>query len=189
MFKKDSKTYLRQRGFSLVEVMVGVAMLGGLSIAVVQMTKQQSKLSTKSEIDGDVSEVSARILNALNSAKTCSDNFKGKPVGSNMPLGTFLRVIGKDLKVNVEADPWTYNDVDNISKRLRIAGPLQYTVQDVLPPNTSLATLILSVRLQSTDINKVRMIVPKTFSATVLVNGSGIIIGCPKSWNSTVPYL
>lgn len=187
MLKHNSRLSNNQSGFSLVEILVGVAMLGGLSLAVINMTKQQAKLSTKSTIDGDVSEISARILNALNSPTYCETNFRTKPTGTNQPLTT-LAVIGKVISSQTSGSAWVAGSAGNITDRLRM-NTATYSVGDItpaVPGQRSLAALALTVQFETTALENARKNITKTFSATVLVDGTTTIIGCPKSWNSTL---
>lgn len=188
MLKLNSKTLNCQRGFSLVEILVGVAMLGGLSVAVMNMTKQQSKLSTKSQIDGDVAEVSARILNALNSPRFCDVNFNGRAIAGTLPS---LQLIGATHTLGTAAgSTWNPTSAANVTPRLRL-NTATYNVTDATPVSgnpRSLALLSLVVNFESKYLELERKTFAKTFTATVIVTGTGTILGCPKTWNSTVRH-
>jgi prepilin-type N-terminal cleavage/methylation domain-containing protein len=190
MFKFNRQIPNSQRGFSLVEILIGVAMLGGLSVAVINMTKQQAKLSTQSQIDGDISEISARILNALNSPELCQTNFHD-PMPTGTHALTSLVVSGTTILPQV-GPGWSHTaTAGNITDRVRMNSAI-YSVQDSNPPvgtPRSLASLSLTVAFETTALENKRKNITKTFSATVIVNKTAKIVGCPKSWNSTLRYL
>ena len=187
MFKKCKHILSNQRGLSLVEILVAVGMLGGLSIAVVNMTKQQAKLSTQSQLDGDISEASARILNALNSPKYCDNNFKGKSLIGTIPVSPGLLVIGGAIIPQTSPD-WNQSaTAGNITNRLRM-NSASYRVEGTTFSTRSLAILNLTVQFETTALENKRKTITKDFTATVIVNNGPTIIGCPRTWNSTIGY-
>lgn len=188
MFKLSKKIFNNQSGLSLVEILVGVGMLGGLSVAVINMTKQQAKLSTQSQIDGDVSEASARILNALNSPKYCDDNFAGKAFSGSFTAAIPLSVIGGTIKPQTSGSAWDHTaSAGNITNRLRM-NSASWSVTPSSYATRSLAILNLNVVFETTAIENKRKTINKTFTATVIVTNAAPIVGCPKTWNSTVRY-
>ncbi|MDD4973675.1 MAG: tail fiber domain-containing protein [Bacteriovorax sp.] len=59
------------RGFSLVELMIVVGMLGGLSLVVMNITKQSNKSSTKFQFDSDVTLTTNEINGILSDPAKC----------------------------------------------------------------------------------------------------------------------
>lgn len=207
--------YKNQKGFTLTEIMVAVAIMGGFSLGIMQMTGGLSKLTSKSNIDSDLAQANAQIMTYFTTPNHCNANFSGLPVGSISPIAIYSCAASSCLGANNNTPPakimipivtgWTsVNDakwtqsITGISTKIRIVG-LSFTVSPVtVTAGTypyALSTLRYSVtyqtRLDATALNY-RVIV-KDFFVSVVVNGpigaqANKIVGCPKAWNSTVPY-
>ena len=65
------------KGFTLVEIMVAVAVMGGLSVAIMQMTKNATKTSAKFQQDVDVTGIINEISTTLFDPSSCGVNFNG----------------------------------------------------------------------------------------------------------------
>lgn len=84
------------RGFSLVELMIVVGMLGGLGLGVMNITKQSNKSSTKFQFDSDVTLTTNEINGILSNPAKClttlgstatPTNIVGKYYTSTVPPG------------------------------------------------------------------------------------------------------
>src|SRR5690606_37873868 len=80
---------LKQFGFSLVEVMVAMGMLGAGALAYMQINKTNIQANKKTEIRYDVDNLAKEISNVLMSEGACSQTFSGKSFSAN---GTFSSV-------------------------------------------------------------------------------------------------
>lgn len=78
-----------EAGFSLVEIMIGFALLGVLSIFVMSMFEQQNKLTSKVKIDNELNEVKYHFLNAINDKEACEANLQAMKKGDKI---AFFRV-------------------------------------------------------------------------------------------------
>lgn len=78
-----------QEGFSLVEIMIGFALLGVLSVFVISMFEQQNKLTNKVKVDNDLNEIRYHFLNAINDKEACEANLQAMKKGDNI---NFFRV-------------------------------------------------------------------------------------------------
>lgn len=62
-------------GFTLVELMIVVALLGGLSMVVMQITKDMNKTSLKAQADADIILATNEIVSILSNPRSCAATF------------------------------------------------------------------------------------------------------------------
>ena len=74
-------------GFTLVEIMVAAGLLGGLSLAVMELTSNSAKSAKKLQQDFEISNVMSNVVNVLRDEKSCSRNFNADYSGGG--LGTY----------------------------------------------------------------------------------------------------
>lgn len=72
------------RGFSLVELMVMIALLGGLSLIVMNITKESAKSSTKFQFDSDVTLTTNEINGILSDPAKCLSTFASTATPTNI---------------------------------------------------------------------------------------------------------
>lgn len=72
------------RGFSLVEIMIVAAMLGGLSLVVMNLTKQSTKSSVKFQFDTEINLITNEINAILSDPTKCSATFASTAAPSNI---------------------------------------------------------------------------------------------------------
>ena len=88
----SSLAKIKKSGFSLVEMMMVVGMLGGLSLLVMNITKQSTKSSTKYDFDSDKTQITNEITGILSDPNKCKlNNFLG---GKNPANDTTITSIG-----------------------------------------------------------------------------------------------
>lgn len=68
----------KKSGFSLLESMVAVAMLAGLSLVAMNLSKQSTKSSTKFQYDSEVTQILNEITGILSSPTKCLATFGSK---------------------------------------------------------------------------------------------------------------
>jgi prepilin-type N-terminal cleavage/methylation domain-containing protein len=66
---------VNDRGFTLIEVTIAAALLGGLSLVFMQMTKDTTKSSTKFQLDSDVTLTTNEINSILSDPQKCLTTF------------------------------------------------------------------------------------------------------------------
>ncbi len=97
---------LNTRGFSLVQVMVAIGLMGGLALAMMRMTDNQIKQQKTMEMKAELGDVATIIRQTLSNKNACITTFLGMSPGDNIPsirmstnmsLPPFLEV-GKKFK-------------------------------------------------------------------------------------------
>ena len=79
-------------GFSLVEVMVVAAILGGLSFYAMQLIDGQRRAQKGMDSRFEASSVTAEVLSILNSSENCRETFKGIDLASFISSGNPLPI-------------------------------------------------------------------------------------------------
>lgn len=74
-----------QKGFSLVQVMVAVGIMGGLALAMMQMTDNQIKQQKTMELKAETGDVANIIRQTLNDKEACEATFIGMSPGDSIP--------------------------------------------------------------------------------------------------------
>jgi hypothetical protein len=82
--KRKMMRLTNQRGIGMVQVLVAVGMLGALSLAVMQMTKNSSEAQRKMNFNFAVNTFSNSIQTELNKKDTCTVSLKGKKKGDTI---------------------------------------------------------------------------------------------------------
>jgi archaellum component FlaG (FlaF/FlaG flagellin family) len=65
-----------QNGFSLISVVVAAALLGGLSMVMMQMGKQSTKTTAKMNFDTEVNQITNEINGILSDPTSCTQTVK-----------------------------------------------------------------------------------------------------------------
>lgn len=74
-----------QRGFSLVEAMVGLAIASGIGLVVMQQQDSSSKMQAKNNANQAVESATNLIQSALSNRAVCSRSIRGLGVGDPVP--------------------------------------------------------------------------------------------------------
>ncbi|WPU64943.1 prepilin-type N-terminal cleavage/methylation domain-containing protein [Peredibacter starrii] len=74
------------RGFSLVEVLVVVGLLGGLAVVMMNMTQQQTKNQVTAEVKFENLEFRRQIANVLAVKKSCERTFQTLKIGDPLTV-------------------------------------------------------------------------------------------------------
>lgn len=75
---KNNQTKNNQTGFSLIEIMISVGLLGLISLGVMELTKESNKFSMQQKAKLDESQLMGLLQNKLANKTVCEANFKGK---------------------------------------------------------------------------------------------------------------
>ncbi len=197
---------MNRKGFTLMELMVSVGLLGIVSLGVLQLMRMQSTLQINSQIDGDFAVLNTQIVSVLAAPQNCNANFYGRTTTSTYAnnlgntagatQGIYECSSGTGCKPNTIILKWPAQSASwdqattKVSDRVRITA-VQYMVNST--SSTALSSLQLKVTMQSkrvkaggngqADIKTV----DKVYSVPVVVSGTSIL-GCPKASNTTVLY-
>ena len=176
--------------------MIAVAIMGGLTLVVMEMMKQQSKQTVSSRISGDLSQMKSEIQAYLTSPTSCDANFYGATATSDAPAAVYKCTSGACL-----ATPGTGSSVARYqststtwygdSSRVRI-NAIQRSVVSSTATATHpiLTTATLKVSFQSLQLNiaaggsTVKQENDATYVVPVVWNGTKVI-GCPQTIGST----
>ena len=72
---------LHEKGFSLLEVLVAVAIMGGLSLVMLQMNQNQLKQQKTVELKGEITDIMNIIRQTLDTSKACNMSFANRSPG------------------------------------------------------------------------------------------------------------
>ncbi len=198
--KKSLFSFLKNNlGFSLPEVLIASLILGGVAVGLMSLMRQQTDQSVDAKIQADLAQAKAEIIAAITTPSHCNANFYDKTItgftmsdikncnGSACGTGGGTTV-SKIPTVAATGSPevWTGTGISDRVKLVSIAPTVVAT--NAVDPAKALTSVHLDLvfRYKPTG-NKA----PKNVNmrlTTVVVANTVKIVGCPKSWNSTVVY-
>ena len=159
------------RGFSLVEIMMVVGMLGGLSLVVMNMTKQSGKSSAKYDFDSDKTQITNEITGILSNSASCLTALGGiNAVDSTTTPVTSIGTQYYSLVSTTPAPP--ANGYGNAG--IKIAS---YALS-ATPAEVTANTSWLLINFQGKDILGTQGIKTNRIKLNVTVNGSNLITAC-----------
>ncbi len=210
MFLKSLKN---NKGFTLVEIMVAAGILGGLAIVMFQISKDQAGTMLKSKVNTDVGQFKSEVIQLFGVPTNCNANVATLNVGTNTPItainvcairasaGCMAATAGSRAVRFPVYTPATGTEVwpqtsTRISDRVRVK-----SISAVLTGATgvALSTAKFTITLETKPAlprttnagTSAQVVVLKDeiveVNVPVVMSGS-TVLGCPKSWNSTVPY-
>jgi prepilin-type N-terminal cleavage/methylation domain-containing protein len=115
----------RQDGFSLVEVMVAVGLMGGLAYFLMQQQDSSSKLQTKMNFNQDLNSVSTQIQTMLAKKANCTLTVSGRKVGQSLD---FIRT-GIDDPINPLTAPPIFKK--NLFEKNKMIGNSQLQIESI----------------------------------------------------------
>ena len=86
---------MKDRGFSMVGVLVAAGMAGGLSLFLAEMAKNQSQVQKRIETEAEVTAISQRIVRTLYDADACKHTLSTHATPASLPViaaGTTLNI-------------------------------------------------------------------------------------------------
>lgn len=194
LFKND-------RGFSLPEVLIAAGILGGVAVGMMALMKQQTDQSIEGKVQADLAQAKAEIIAAITTPANCNANFYSKTIsgftmsdiktcnGSACGSGGGTGVT-KIATVSTSGSPevWTGTGISERVKLVSIT-PTIAPVTLVSPATRALTTVTLDLVFRHKQTgNRPPKNLPSMKFTTVVVANTTTILGCPKSWNSTVVY-
>lgn len=75
------KSFITHNGFSLVEILIAVGLLGIISVGVMTLSKNMSTTFTQSEVRLSEIEVKQAMVTTLADRAACKKTFEGKNIG------------------------------------------------------------------------------------------------------------
>lgn len=89
-----------QYGFSLVQVLIAIAMAGGLSLIILKLQENSGKIIKNAETSQSIQELMAEVTSNLSSTASCSETFQNRiisPTPASIP--TLKKVLKRDGSV------------------------------------------------------------------------------------------
>jgi len=115
---------LKNKGFSLVEIMIAIGILGGVSLAIMQIAKTSSQLQSNSQAGFDELELFTSIRMILNNTKYCRVSLAG-----NDPINTPIQFKKTDIddivSEGLDVELWL-SDVSGSTRSLK-----KYSATDI----------------------------------------------------------
>lgn len=168
-------------GFSLVEIMVVLGLLGGLSLVVMNLTKQTSQSSTKYQFDSEILLITNEINGIISDPHKCLTTFTNatqaaSPATPTIPTANVLNPTG------IASIP------SSVRKYTIAGGPYGNGAVKISNYSLDLAAIpdpLLTINFQKKGILGVGTI-PKTIRLYVEKNGSGVITMCRSLSSASV---
>lgn len=178
-----------QKGMGLIDILVGIAILSGAIIGLLQLTTSNQKMALRSTITNDYARVVNNISALMINSSHCNANFRGLPAGTNLnlPTNAIRRCVAgtchssgtPEVLYPVVTTSWKLPET-RIGNNIRLASA-RYTVNPVTA--RTFGALTLEVNIQTFDGSIIKDNYLK-FGVHVVVDGS-TIMGCPATWNTT----
>lgn len=184
MIKKLLKKYDNQLGFTLIEIMIGIAVLGGLSTVMIQMSRDQAKLALKARLDFEFSVVNTQINAYLTSPNDCNANFYSKALSNAAVPAVYACTAGSTCHGSNTFAALTSGAAWTTGSKVRITN-ISYQVLPVSGITLSLLTYAVTFQTRLDEAGATRQIIKKFYIPVVI---DGTISGCPHSSNSLVVY-
>lgn len=180
-----------ENGVGLIEVMLAAAIVGGGAMLTMHLANQNKNTILEADVDKDIALVSNEIFSLLVDPPSCNANFVGKPTGTNINQNQISKCIIGNCRTTgfpsgiVSAFLVSTSNNKNINKVSNYANinEIRYSVNRM--NGITFSTLFLDVKFKkSLPTTRERR---ERFGVQVVVDNN-IIIGCPKAWNSILPY-
>jgi hypothetical protein len=165
--------YNKSRGFSLLEIMMVAGILSGLSIVVMNLTKQSMRSSAKYEFDSDKTQITNEITGILSVTNKCIA--ASGLLGKNATSDTTITSIGSQFYSLVSSTPAPpANGYGNAG--IQIAN---YALNSA-PPGIALTTgtTYLLINFKGKNILGFQGQKTSIIKLNVSVDGSGNIVNC-----------
>ncbi len=124
------KMISNSKGVSLLELLVGVGLIGGISLAVLKVGETNLKTINKADLDQDVNIINSRIQIILSNKDNCTETLKQTPINSVIQMvernGTkFPKVILQIKEFNLPADQRKFHSKSGVSIKEMTLSPAQ----------------------------------------------------------------
>lgn len=161
------------RGFSLVEIMVAVGLLGGLALVVLNLTKQTTTTQKRFQTDVDADFIMKEIAGIL--AVSCnSSQIVGKNASSTA-AGVITNINGKYLANN--STGYGTSNIKIVSYELSDTGFSEIT------DTTKETSLIINFATPKAVSSTASLIKPRRIKLIVTKN-TGNVVTCQSAWSN-----
>jgi prepilin-type N-terminal cleavage/methylation domain-containing protein len=185
---------LNNKGFTLPEVLIAAAIMGGIALVSTQLMQDQANQVIKSKLTSDLAQFRTEVQTLLQNPSHCQANFYNRTAGTSNPTSITTCSIttagacrgsgAANSKFPVHTASWLQTNT-RISERLRVSA-LSLTIPSVT--GVAIGNADLTITVQSRP-NMTAAVKTETvfISVPVIISGS-TVIGCPRSFNSTIAY-
>ena len=112
------KTFLKSvSGFSFVEIMVAMGLLGAISVGVMRVMDNANKASKTIEVKDDIIQMERQIADVLNSQNNCEETLGEKTINSNIPI--IYQVVNNQPLAKFSVSSGTSNKIHITSMRVK----------------------------------------------------------------------
>lgn len=165
-----------RRGFTLVELMVVVGLLAGLSLVVMNITKQANTTSKKFQTDTDADFIMREVAGYLSDPIKCKSVFLGKSTIS-IPAGIILDIGGKYSTTS--ATGYGTSNIKIYSYVVSNAFP----VSQINPANETM--LMINFAMPKVINTSVSTIKPRNIKLIMTKDISNKFLTCQSAWTNT----
>lgn len=172
--------------------------MGGIAVALMFLTKQQTHQSIKSKNDADLAMAKSEIIGLLNTPSHCNANFKNLSTAAASAVTNLYTCTSGACTATTGARVSKFAAIPTgwpgtaqvlagqISERVKIASITRTMTGSTAGSNAvNLATLEIKFVLKSITGPETNQVIK--FPVAIITNGT-TVQGCPKSTNSTQPY-
>lgn len=175
IFPLNSILKKNDRGVSLVELVIIIGILGGVSLLVMNLTKQTNKSSTKYQFDSEILLVTNEINGMLSDPNRCLTTFTNATQAA-YPANPVLDAVPANI-----TNPSGIAGIPSISRRYTLTGG-PYGNGGIKIESYSLDLSVTPDPVLTINFQKKAILgsgtIPKTIKLQVEKNGSGIITTC-----------
>ncbi len=114
---KTKNIFKSASGFTIVEVMVAMGLLGAISLGVMRLTDNANKASKTIEIKDDILQMERQITDVLNSQNNCEETLGEKTINSNIPI--IYQIINNQAVAKFTVSSGTSNKIQITSMRVK----------------------------------------------------------------------
>lgn len=112
------KTFFKSvSGFTIVEVMVAMGLLGAISLGVMRLTDNANKASKTIEVKDDILQMERQIADVLNTQNNCEETLGEKTTNSNIPI--IYQVVNNQPVAKFSVSSGTSNKIQITSMRVK----------------------------------------------------------------------
>ena len=169
------------QGFSVAGLLVAAGMMGGLTMVLAQLTKQQFAIQRRAESGAEINEMSLKITRILQNEQACLNTIgKGTDLSLTTPPPDISSIHDKNNPPNIVF-------TEGQAYRNRLIKVRDISLEDINLPNSETGELNIQVTfVKRNPAVKGKKEDVKKFSITVELDGSGKVVRCTSHQDSSV---